>query len=167
MPLQFVRGSAAQSFSARILPSPARILHRFLGVNAIASSPQPANDATLTGLDDPSAALQALIFHTLDEGKAEELVSIDLRGRSSIADHMVIGSGRSSRQVAALADQVATKLKESGFGNVSIEGKSQGDWVLIDAGDVIVHLFRPEVRAYYNLEKMWRAVEPQEADQNA
>jgi len=76
---------------------------------------------------------------------------------------MVIATGRSSRQVSALADQVASKLKDAGFGRVSIEGKSQGDWVLIDAGDVIVHVFRPEVRDYYNLEKMWNAVAAEES----
>ncbi len=90
-------------------------------------------------------------------------MSIDLRGKSSLADYMVIATGRSSRQVSALADQVASKLKDAGFGRVSIEGKSQGDWVLIDAGDVIVHVFRPEVRDYYNLEKMWNAVAAEES----
>jgi ribosome-associated protein len=84
-------------------------------------------------------------------------VVIDLAGKSSLADYMVVATGRSSRQVTALADQVATQLKKSGRGQVPVEGKAQGDWVLIDAGDVIVHLFRPEVRTYYNLEKMWGA----------
>ena len=80
---------------------------------------------------------------------------IDLDGKSSLADHLVIASGRSSRQVTALAEQVATRLKDAGHGRVPIEGKAHGDWVLIDASDVIVHLFRPEVRIFYNLEKMW------------
>jgi ribosome-associated protein len=80
---------------------------------------------------------------------------IDLQGKSSFADHMVIASGRSSRQVTALADQVESGLKDAGYGRISSEGKTHGDWVLIDAGDVIVHLFRPEVRSYYNLERMW------------
>ncbi len=80
---------------------------------------------------------------------------IDLRGRSSLADHMIIASGTSSRHVTALADQVETRLKDEGHGRVPSEGKTYGDWVLIDAGDVIVHLFRPEVRTYYNLERMW------------
>ena len=95
------------------------------------------------------------IVATLDDGKAEEIVAIDLRGKSSIADHMVVASGRSTRQVTALAEQVASKLKDMGQGRVSIEGKTQGDWVLLDAGDVIVHIFRPEVREFYKLEKMW------------
>lgn len=96
-----------------------------------------------------------VIVATLDDGKAEEIVAIDLRGKSSIADHMVVASGRSTRQVTALAEQVASKLKDLGLGRVSIEGKTQGDWVLLDAGDVIVHIFRPEVREFYKLEKMW------------
>ncbi len=122
----------------------------------------PSLDPTAP-IADPSAALHGLICETLDDGKAEALVSIDLRGKSSLADYMVIATGRSSRQVSALADQVASKLKDAGFGRVSIEGKSQGDWVLIDAGDVIVHVFRPEVRDYYNLEKMWNAVAAEES----
>ena len=95
------------------------------------------------------------IVATLDDGKAEEIVTLDLRGKSSIADYMVVASGRSTRQVTALAEQVASKLKDMGLGRVSIEGKTQGDWVLLDAGDVIVHIFRPEVREFYKLEKMW------------
>ena len=103
------------------------------------------------------ADLLGLIVHTLDEGKAEDIVVIDLAGKSSLADHLVIASGRSSRQVTALADQVASKLKDAGHGRITGEGKEHGDWVLLDAGDVIIHLFRPEVRAFYNLEKMWGA----------
>ena len=100
-------------------------------------------------------------MHTLDEGKAEDIVVIDLEGKSSLADHLVIASGRSSRQVTALADQVTSKLKEAGHGRVMSEGKEHGDWVLLDAGDIIIHLFRPEVRAFYNLEKMWGVAAPQ------
>jgi ribosome-associated protein len=106
--------------------------------------------------ENPADTL-GLIVHTLDEGKAEDIVVIDLEGKSSLADHLVIASGRSSRQVTALAEQVATKLKDAGHGRVPAEGKEHGDWVLLDAGDIIVHLFRPEVRAFYNLEKMWGA----------
>lgn len=97
----------------------------------------------------------ALILKTLDENKAEEVVQINLRGKSSIGDHMVVCSGRSSRQVSALADKVVEELKHE-LGILSkVEGKDTGDWVLIDAGDVIVHVFRPEVREFYQLEKMW------------
>lgn len=95
------------------------------------------------------------ILTSLDDDKAENVVSIDLRGRSEMADHMVIASGRSSRQVTAIADKLTERLK-SAFGRpVRLEGKDQGDWVLIDAGDVVVHVFRPEVRDFYQLEKMW------------
>jgi ribosome-associated protein len=123
-----------------------------IGDIAIAKKPTAAEPAA-----NPTEDLVGLIARTLDDGKAEDIVVIDLAGKTSIADHMVIASGRSQRQVAALADQVASKLKDTGMGRVPIEGKSSGDWVLLDAGDVIVHLFRPEVRVYYNLEKIWGA----------
>jgi ribosome-associated protein len=109
----------------------------------------------------PTPSLLDLIVSTLDDGKAEEIVTIDLAGKSSIADQIVVASGRSSRQVTALAEQVASKIKSAGYGRVSTEGKTHGDWVLIDAGDVIVHLFRPEVRTFYNLEKMWGVIMPE------
>lgn len=98
--------------------------------------------------------LLSLILHSLDEDRAEDVVAIDLRGRSEMADHMVIASGRSSRQVAAISEHLAERLKEAGTLSKT-EGADQGDWVLIDAGDVIVHVFRPEVREFYQLEKMW------------
>ena len=95
------------------------------------------------------------ILKSLDDDKAEEVVKIDLRGKSAMADWMVVASGRSSRQVAAIAEHLTDKLKQE-FGRLSkVEGKDAGDWVLIDAGDVIVHVFRPEVREFYQLEKMW------------
>jgi ribosome-associated protein len=99
--------------------------------------------------------LVALVEESLEADKGEGVVIIPLRGLTSIADHMVIASGRSSRQVAAMAQHVASKLKEAGLPRVAIEGLPRADWVLIDGGDIIVHLFRPEVRAFYNLEKMW------------
>ncbi|RJY10327.1 ribosome silencing factor [Aurantiacibacter aquimixticola] len=100
-------------------------------------------------------SLHALIIEQLDDDQAQELVSIPLEGKSSIADHMVIASGRSTRQVAAMANKLAEKIKRSGGPIPSIEGLPAADWVLIDAGDVVVHLFRPEVRSFYNLERMW------------
>lgn len=104
-----------------------------------------------------SASTLALVLASLTEDKAEEIVQISLAGKSAIADHMVVASGRSSRQVSALAEKLRDKLK-SDLGVASkIEGKDIGDWVLIDAGDVIVHIFRPEVREFYQLEKMWMA----------
>ncbi|KZD08371.1 ribosome silencing factor [Oceanibaculum pacificum] len=96
-----------------------------------------------------------LVVKSLDDDKAEDVIVIDLAGKSSFADYMVIASGRSTRQVSAIADHLMERLKAAGIGSVAAEGMTQGDWVLIDGGDVVVHLFRPEVRAFYNLEKMW------------
>lgn len=98
-----------------------------------------------------------IITKSLDDGKAEDIVIMDLRGKTSIANQMVVASGTSQRHVAALAEQVQMKLKAAGFSSVS-EGEEKADWVLIDAFDVIVHIFKPEVREFYNLEKMWAAV---------
>jgi nicotinate (nicotinamide) nucleotide adenylyltransferase/ribosome silencing factor RsfS/YbeB/iojap len=99
-----------------------------------------------------------VVLKTLDDGKAEEIITIDLAGKTTIADYMVIASGRSARQVAAITEHLEEVLAR--HVRISIEGKEQGDWVLIDASDVIVHLFQPETRAYYNLEKMWGAAFP-------
>ena len=113
---------------------------------------------------DPAAAplpfaepgsLHALVLQSLDDDQAQEIVSIPLEGKTAIADHMVIASGRSSRQVTAMAEKLAQRVKTAGFGSSRIEGLPAADWVLVDAGDVIVHLFRPEVRSFYNLERMW------------
>lgn len=109
-----------------------------------------------------AARLLRLVLHSLDEDKAEEIVAIDLEGKSTIADCMVIASGRSQRQVGAIADHLIERLKAAGFGPVRVEGMGQCDWVVIDAGDVVVHLFRPEVRQFYNLEKMWAIELPAE-----
>ena len=110
-----------------------------------------------------SEALLAHIQGWLDDAKAEEVISIDLKGKSSIGDFMVIASGRSDRHVGAIADQLQRKLKERGYGRVRTEGMEACDWVLIDAGDIIVHVFRPEVRTFYNLERMWMAERPADA----
>jgi ribosome-associated protein len=103
---------------------------------------------------DPGS-LHALVLHQLDEDQAQEVISIPLEGKSSIADHMVIASGRSTRQVAAMAQKLAERIKREVRVTPRIEGLPAADWVLIDAGDVVVHLFRPEVRSFYNLERMW------------
>jgi nicotinate (nicotinamide) nucleotide adenylyltransferase/ribosome silencing factor RsfS/YbeB/iojap len=105
----------------------------------------------------PAPELLRRVIASLEDGKAEEIVTLDLAGKTTIADYMVIASGRSARQVVALTEHLEHDLP----GRVAIEGKAQGDWVLIDAGDVIVHIFRPETRAYYNLEKMWGAAFPE------
>ena len=106
-----------------------------------------------------SQALLDLVLQSLDDDQAREIVSIPLAGKSNIADHMVIAEGRSTRQVAAIAQKLAERIKQAG-GTARVEGLNNADWVLIDAGDVIVHLFRPEVREFYNLERMWMVDDP-------
>lgn len=109
-----------------------------------------------------SAAQLGVIVQALDDAKAENVVSIDLKGKSSIGDFMIVASGRFDRHVGAIAEQVQQALKTAGAGHVHIEGLQTCDWVLIDTGDIIVHVFRPEVREFYNLEKMWLAERPGE-----
>ena len=117
----------------------------------------PANDMVPSA--DSVAALHALVMQSLDDDQAQETISIPLEGKSSIADHMVIASGRSSRQVAAIAQHLAERIKKATGRSARVEGLPVADWVLIDAGDVIVHLFKPEVRSFYNLERMWGFVD--------
>jgi ribosome-associated protein len=105
----------------------------------------------------PSATMIDVVLKSLEDAKAEDTVSIDIAGKSSLADHMVVTSGRSNRHVSAVADQVVKALRDAGFDKPRIEGLPHADWVLVDGGDVIVHIFRPEVREFYNLEKMWQA----------
>ncbi|MDE0814073.1 MAG: ribosome silencing factor [Alphaproteobacteria bacterium] len=100
-----------------------------------------------------------VIQTSLEDDKAEDIVTVELSGKTSIADYMVIASGQSTRQVGAMADHIFRKLKATGLTGIVAEGQSNSDWVLIDAGDVIVHLFRPEVRSFYNLEKLWSHAE--------
>ena len=122
------------------------------GVSTIVSMSSQTRDTS------PAAApgsLHALVLAQLDDDQAIDLVSIALEGKSSIADHMVIASGRSTRQVAAMATKLAERVKKDTGRTPRIEGLPAADWVLIDAGDVVVHLFRPEVRSFYNLERMW------------
>ncbi len=107
-----------------------------------------------------SAHLLSSILSILDDAKAENVVAIEIAGKSSLGDHMVVASGRSQRHVGAAADQIVQKLKEEGYHRIRVEGMPTCDWVLVDAGDVIVHIFRPEVREFYNLEKMWSADKP-------
>ncbi|EDL49851.1 MULTISPECIES: ribosome silencing factor [Erythrobacteraceae] len=105
--------------------------------------------------DADKQELLDFVLKQLDDDQAQEVVTIDLAGKSSIADYMVIASGRSTRQVASIAQKLAEKLKQNGYGPVKLEGLPAADWVLLDAGDIVVHLFRPEVRSFYNLERMW------------
>ncbi|HSV02847.1 MAG TPA: ribosome silencing factor [Phenylobacterium sp.] len=125
-----------------------------------AAAPVPPASAE-PSQDDQSriTALEDLILGRLDEDKAQDVVFIDLKGKSPVADGLIVASGRSHRHVGALADHLLRLLKEEGYGRARVEGLPHCDWVLIDAGDVIVHLFRPEVRSFYNIEKIW-SVEP-------
>ena len=119
-------------------------------------APQPASPGEARGHEDQSVeALHDLVLRSLDDDQAVDVVTIPLTGKSNIADHMVIASGRSTRQVASMAQKLTERIKQELGRNVRIEGLPVADWVLIDANDVIVHLFRPEVRSFYNLERMW------------
>ena len=121
-------------------------------------APKPApHDA---GAFERVDALHDLVLRSLEDDQAQEVVTIPLAGKSNIADHMVIASGRSSRQVASMAQKLSERIKQDLGRNVRIEGLPVADWVLIDAEDVIVHLFRPEVRSFYNLERMWAFEDP-------
>ena len=116
-----------------------------------ATTPAPRDDGAI----ERAEALHDLVLRSLDDDKAVDVVSIPLSGKSNIADHMVIASGRSTRQVASMAQKLAERIKRELGRSVRVEGLPVADWVLIDADDVIVHLFRPEVRSFYNLERMW------------
>jgi ribosome-associated protein len=117
--------------------------------------PAPAPAPDHDGANDTVEALQQLVLRSLDDDQAQDVVTIPLSGKSSIADYMVIASGRSTRQVASMAQKLTERIKQDLGRNVRIEGLPVADWVLIDAEDVIIHIFRPEVRSFYNLERMW------------
>ena len=111
---------------------------------------------------DKNTDLKTIILNTLDSNKALDIISIDLKNKSSMADHMIIASGTSSRHIQALSEQVLEKLKANGVKNSKIEGKESGDWKLVDGIDLIVHIFNPEKRKFYELEKMWSELIPKE-----
>ena len=143
------------------MPSVRARLTHFKEDDVLSVTPQAAERAATRGqmmaTPKPLASEELLefILKLLSDEKAEDIVQIDLHGKSAIGDYMVICSGRSTRQVTALAEKLSDELKQR-FGRLSkIEGKTAGDWVLIDTGDVVVHIFRPEVREFYQLEKMW------------
>jgi ribosome-associated protein len=124
--------------------------------DAVQTGAPGSDDSTNQKIDD----LRSLALDCLEDMKAEETIEIDLMGRTSLADTMIITSGRSQRHVGAIADRVLQEIKAKGLGTARVEGMPACDWVLIDAGDIIVHIFRPEVRGFYNLEKMWGADRP-------
>jgi len=116
-----------------------------------------------SGADEATVpALLNTILESLDDSKAEEITTINIQGKSTIGDYIVVASGRSHRHVGAVADYLLRDLKKTGHGSVKIEGMPSCDWVLLDAGDVIIHIFRPEVREFYNLEKIWQVSSPDE-----
>ena len=107
--------------------------------------------------ESPKLSMISVVLQSLEDAKAEETVAIDVTGKSSLSDHMVVTTGRSNRHVGAMADQLVRALHDAGFTKPRVEGLPHCDWVLVDSGDVIVHIFRPEVREFYNIEKMWQA----------
>ena len=111
---------------------------------------------------DKNIDLKKIILNTLDSNKALDIISIDLKNKSSMADHMIIASGTSSRHIQALSEQVLEKLKDNGIKNSKIEGKDSGEWKLVDGIDLIIHIFHPEKRKFYELEKMWSELIPKE-----
>jgi len=123
----------------------------------MAASPRKRTAVAPVPAPAPEPRMIDVVLQSLEDAKAEDIVSVDIVGKSSLADYMVVTSGRSNRHVAAVADQVVKALREAGFGKPRIEGLPHADWVLVDGGDVIVHIFRPEVRDFYNIEKMWQA----------
>lgn len=140
------------------------LLRKGLNLNRLSSIEADKNPLPpLSGADAPlSEDIRAAALASLEDMKAENTVEIDLAGKTSLADTMIVTSGRSDRHVGAIADRVIKDLKDKGFGNARVEGLPACDWVLIDAGDVLIHVFRPEVRGFYNLEKMWGADRPQD-----
>jgi ribosome-associated protein len=133
-----------------VLPLPAEA-----GITPNPATSQAAGSQAAGPIEATPGSLLDLVLRSLDDDQAQAVVSIPLEGKSSVADYMVIASGRSTRQVAAMAQKLAERIKHGGFGRARIEGLPAADWVLIDAGDIVVHVFRPEVRSFYNLERMW------------
>lgn len=131
----------------------------YKGATPLSPDPAPsAQTAAVSDLSDPQkriAALEEMILARLDDDQAQDVVFIDLKGKSAVADALVVASGRSHRHVGAMADHLLRALKDMGYGKARVEGMPHCDWVLIDTGDVIIHLFRPEVRSFYNIEKIW------------
>ncbi len=123
------------------------------------TEPTSVGAASLLPYAEPGS-LHELVLKSLDDDQAQDIVSIPLEGKTAIADHMVIATGRSTRQVATMAQKLAERIKHGGFGHSRIEGLPAADWVLVDAGDIIIHVFRPEVRSFYNLERMWGFGDP-------
>ena len=157
MPLKAIKKPAKKAKSKAKAPAKKATSPKTGGRTAGKSAKKPKAKKTVAIAAKPARQSDLLkrILASLDDDKAENVVTIDLHGRSALCDAAVIASGRSSRHVGAMAEHLARRLKESGYGTRPVSGQTQGDWALVDAGDVIVHLFRPEVRDYYDLEGMW------------
>ena len=151
------RAAAKRSAKADTGPETAKPVPKKVAVKKAPAKAKPAKTAK-----SAAPSVLDLVLACLDDAKAEGVVSLNLDAKSALADQMVIASGRSNRHVAAIADQLVEKLKSVGHKNVRVEGLPQCDWVLVDSGPVIIHLFRPEVRTFYNLEKLWSANAPDE-----
>jgi ribosome-associated protein len=151
---------------SRESPTGAPQLNRNVALDAHEAPPETTSQGEASEDDQGVQALERLILTRLDDEKAQDVVFIDLKDKSSVADGMIVASGRSHRHVGAMADHLLRALKEAGHGRARVEGLPHCDWVLIDAGDVIVHLFRPEVRAFYNIEKIWSVEPPRRAAAN-
>jgi ribosome-associated protein len=152
--------------SSRESPTGASHLNRNTALDAHEASSEASPQSEASEDDQGAQALESLLLTRLDDEKAQDIVFIDLKDKSSVADGMIVASGRSHRHVGAMADHLLRTLKEAGYGRARVEGLPHCDWVLIDAGDVIVHLFRPEVRAFYNIEKIWSVEPPRRAAVN-
>lgn len=122
-----------------------------------ATNPQSGSATAESSSQSTDKSMIDVVLQSLEDAKAEDTISIDITGKSSLSDYMVVTSGRSHRHVGAVADQVTRALKDNGFGTARVEGLPNCDWVLVDAGDVVLHIFRPEVREFYNIEKLWAA----------
>ncbi len=149
--------------SSRESPTGASHLNRNTALDAHEAHSEASPQSEASEDDQGVQALESLLLTRLYDEKAQDIVFIDLKDKSSVADGMIVASGRSHRHVGAMADHLLRTLKEAGYGRARVEGLPHCDWVLIDAGDVIVHLFRPEVRAFYNIEKIWSVEPPRRA----
>lgn len=143
---------------AKAPPKPKTVAKAKPAVKAVAPIKVEAQKAKLHA----EQSLLKIVLAQLEDAKAEDIIAINLDGKTAIADNMVVASGRSNRHVGAIADQLVEKLKEAGHRHIRVEGMDQCDWVLVDAVDVVIHLFRPEVRSFYNLEKLWSEHSPHE-----
>ena len=160
-PVKAVKKPAKVSKPVKAVKKPAKVARPAAVARPVmVALKKPAKVAKPDSIEN--SGLLKTIMDQLDDAKAEAIVTISLNGKAALADAMVVASGRSSRHVGAIADQLVEKLKAAGHKNLRIEGMPQCDWVLVDAGDVVVHLFRPEVRSFYNLEKLWSEHAPEE-----